>query len=254
MSDNHISGKHRKVGQAINGLTILKISKRYGGDDTLPDSTMLVKCINNHECIIKKDYINNPTSQKCKECAKIKKHQEDTKHIGERFDKLVIIEKIKINNKIEMKCLCDCGIYVNRRYNLLQTNKTNHCGCSRKLPWEGVGEVPARYLAGLILSAKHRDIYFDANNVTLDFLWELFLKQDRKCAISGIDIYFQSKIKKYYPIDWTASLDRIDSNLPYITTNVQWVHKVVNEMKVDYNLKYFINLCKKVSDYDQKKL
>lgn len=41
----------------------------------------------------------------------------------------------------------------------------------------------------------------------------------------------------------TASLDRINSNLGYEPNNVQWVHKDINKMKLDYNQQYFINMC-----------
>lgn len=42
----------------------------------------------------------------------------------------------------------------------------------------------------------------------------------------------------------TASLDRIDSSKPYVKDNVQWVHKVVNNMKWDFDQNEFIEWCK----------
>lgn len=75
-------------------------------------------------------------------------------------------------------------------------------------------------------------------------VWELFLKQERKCALSKEEIRFPSNYKDK---TGTASLDRIDSNLGYVEGNVQWVHKDVNKMKSDFSEEYFICWCKKIA-------
>lgn len=79
--------------------------------------------------------------------------------------------------------------------------------------------------------------------LTIEFLWELYLKQDGKCALSGL------------PIGWseigltaTASIDRVDSSEGYLVENVQLVHKDVNFMKQQYSQEYFIEVCKAVAD------
>ena len=79
-------------------------------------------------------------------------------------------------------------------------------------------------------------------DLTIEFLWELYIKQDKKCALSGL------------PIGWaetgltaTASIDRIDSSEGYVVENVQLVHKDVNFMKQQFNQEYFIEVCKAVS-------
>ena len=45
----------------------------------------------------------------------------------------------------------------------------------------------------------------------------------------------------------TASLDRIDSTKGYSKDNIQWVHKDINCMKMDFSQQYFIDLCVKVA-------
>jgi hypothetical protein len=75
-----------------------------------------------------------------------------------------------------------------------------------------------------------------------DYIWELFLKQDRKCALSGLPIEFGTKGREL----GTASLDRIDSTKGYTPENVQWLHKDINQMKMDLTEQKFIDLCKKV--------
>ena len=77
--------------------------------------------------------------------------------------------------------------------------------------------------------------------ITKEYLWDLYIKQNKKCALSGIDIYLaSSSVNKK---ENTASVDRIDSSKGYIPDNVQWVHKKINKMKLDYSQNYFIELC-----------
>ena len=78
-------------------------------------------------------------------------------------------------------------------------------------------------------------------SITKENAWNLFLKQNRRCALSGLELTFPKVSKDK---SWTASLDRIDSSKGYIEGNVQWVHKDVNIMKNKFDNKYFINICK----------
>lgn len=96
--------------------------------------------------------------------------------------------------------------------------------------------------------AKRNSLEFDLDG---DYLWSLFIKQNRRCALSGLDLQFPKawgiKSKK----DITASLDRINSSIGYIKGNVQWVHKTINTMKMDMLDQEFINICKKVAEYNK---
>lgn len=74
-------------------------------------------------------------------------------------------------------------------------------------------------------------------------MWNLFLKQDRKCALSGEPIQFSSKVHKF---DRTDSMDRIDSSKGYTRENVQWLHKHVNLMKWDFTVERFKYLIDKI--------
>ena len=72
---------------------------------------------------------------------------------------------------------------------------------------------------------------------------ELYQQQKGKCAISGVDIVLVNKIKNNN-VDWsvvTASLDRIDSSIGYIETNVQPVCNICNKMKLTQTEEEFKN-------------
>ena len=123
----------------------------------------------------------------------------------------------------------------------------NSCDPSRKRRrgdkhplWSGVGEMPGRFWSMLIYHASARKLEVD---ITKEYLWDLFVKQNRKCALTGLDISFRSTSHKY---DGTASLDRIDSTKGYVKGNLQWVHKNINRMKSNYSEQEFIDMCRKV--------
>lgn len=89
-------------------------------------------------------------------------------------------------------------------------------------------------------AAKQKHIW----NITKEFLWYLYTNQNKKCALSGIDIYFPQTPKDYNTGNYNLSIDRIDSNLGYTEDNVQLVHKDINLMKLDLSMKDFLYFAK----------
>jgi hypothetical protein len=72
------------------------------------------------------------------------------------------------------------------------------------------------------------------------------------CALSGEAITLPKNRTDFVGGGYTASLDRIDSSKGYIVGNVQWVHKDINFMKFTFSESRFIDLCKKVVNYQEK--
>ena len=77
--------------------------------------------------------------------------------------------------------------------------------------------------------------------VSFDYLADLLIEQDFKCALTGWDIHAME-------VNSPASLDRIDSSLGYIEGNLQWVTSKVNMMKQSYSQQDFIDVCCAVAD------
>lgn len=114
------------------------------------------------------------------------------------------------------------------------------------------GEIHQSYLYLIKDRANRKSLDFNLNG---KYLWKLFLKQNRKCALSGIEISFPKAWGAKSKTNITASLDRRSSNKGYIIGNVQWVHKKVNSMKMDMSDDEFINLCRMVAkNYDRNLL
>jgi len=77
--------------------------------------------------------------------------------------------------------------------------------------------------------------------VSFDYLADVLIEQDFKCALSGQDISAME-------VNNNASLDRIDSTLGYVNGNVQWVTAEINMMKQAYTQERFIELCSLVAN------
>lgn len=165
---------------------------------------------------------------------------------GRVFGKLTVLKLNPENSGVHRTwlCECECGkIFSVIQTHLIQGNSIS-CGCSKIKSaangFLGYGDIHLTRFSDIKKQAKERNYEF---NLTIEFLWDLFLKQDKKCALSGMELEFGKKSKQY----GTASLDRIDNKIGYINTNVWWVHKDINKMKNIHSLDYFLQLCEKIT-------
>jgi hypothetical protein len=75
-------------------------------------------------------------------------------------------------------------------------------------------------------------------------------KQGKICALTSLPIgwgkHEHSPRKTGRRNTYSVSIDRIDSNKPYIEENIQLVHKHVNTMKQKLPMKEFVHFCKLV--------
>lgn len=114
---------------------------------------------------------------------------------------------------------------------------------NRSRYWKGFGEISGSKFAEIKRNAEIRNLEF---NITIEYLWELFLKQNRKCIYTNIELKFSTSKQITKGFEQTASLDRIDSSKGYIEGNIQWIHKDVNKIKRNYTEKQFIQMCREI--------
>lgn len=167
---------------------------------------------------------------------------------GKKFGKLEVKEFAGSKNGYRYwLCQCECGKQKEIRRDHLTKNITKSCGCSWRLSrkehnnWQGYEDISLDFFNTIKRNAIIRNIEF---NITIEYLWDLFLKQNKKCKLSGLDLNF-SEIRKDKSKQ-TSSIDRINSNIGYIEGNVQWVHKQINIMKNKLSDEKFIWYCEQV--------
>lgn len=113
----------------------------------------------------------------------------------------------------------------------------------------GTGLVSGTLMTYLRRKAKERNLSFE---LTSEQLWELFQKQNGKCALSGVELVLTTTINKQNNLDrsqLTASLDRINNLQGYTIDNVQWIHKTLNLMRREYTVNEFVHWCKLVASH-----
>ena len=146
--------------------------------------------------------------------------------------------------------VCSCGNELNVTASALGPKGTRSCGCKRidnrekHGGWRGTGEISGSSWNQIYRGAINRRLEF---SITIEFAWKLFLSQNRKCNLTGLDLKF-SKTKATQS-ETTASLDRIDSSKGYTEDNIQWVHKKINLMKMQHSQEEFVYFCNLVTKH-----
>lgn len=109
------------------------------------------------------------------------------------------------------------------------------------------GENLTRHFSKIISSCKLRSkndrLKLFSNEITIEFLLELYNKQKGLCALSGIIMtsYINGGNTRF-----NVSIDRINSLLGYTKDNVQLVCNQVNTMKNNLTDSELYDLCKKI--------
>lgn len=194
-----------------------------------------------------------------------KQYEKYKKYLNQKFAKLTIVgfelvpqdKKDGLNhNRVFAICDCDCGKKsCKKRLDGITGGKFVACDtyCSREyrgtLPsgnknpaFKGVGKLNKTQYEDIKRCAVRRNLEF---NITIEYIWNLFVEQNEKCKFSGQQLYF-GPVRTPYT---TASLDRIDRNLGYIEGNLQWVHKDINKMKGTLPDDEFIKICHMISKH-----
>lgn len=165
---------------------------------------------------------------------------------GQRFGRLVALIFIRKDKfgKALWKVRCDCGKEKVINASGMKAGIVLSCGCYKKEKLStGYEGLSGAYWRKIHKAALQRDFEF---TITIKEAWELFLKQDKKCALSGVPLIMCTNNDQYYI--QTASLDRIDSTKGYTLDNIQWVHKRVNFLKRDYPESELVFWCTKIAN------
>lgn len=196
------------------------------------------KCDCGNVEIINGGMIKDGRRDRCWEC----KQKDKRSILGEKFGYWNVIEK---GSRGGTYWLCECtlckGQYEIRSDRLLKGLTLSCKNCSKR---QYIGEISKTIFKNIKFCATSRNLVL---LVSQQFIWDLFLKQDRKCALTGVDIHFARTARDHSKGMTTASLDRIDSTKGYTEDNVQWVHKDINKLKRDFEENIFVAMCSLVT-------
>jgi hypothetical protein len=175
---------------------------------------------------------------------------------GEIFGSLEVVgfSHLSKSRSVYWLCKCKCGNTkpIPRQSLIKGRNITCGCHCNRYADgssnWKGHGKISGHYWRTIQSCAKRRNIDVD---ITSEQIWELYLKQNGKCALTGIDIDFEDKFHNRR--NRTASLDRRDSTKGYTLDNIQWVHKDINQMKMEFSEEKLLQYCKLIVEHNATK-
>lgn len=226
------------------GKNIINIGTKFGKLTTIElpkiiDKKYSIKCL--CECGSENYYqsgvLLNGRTKGCMECRRFKID------IGSIYYDFTIIEnniKIENHNQLHIKLKC------NKCNNIELLNKCSYSSKSKKFCSKCKKEnldndiICITFLKKIKSNATKRNLEF---NIDGKYLSEIYLKQNKKCALTGIDIHIISKSIRTQYSNNTASLDRIDSNKGYIKGNVRWVHKSINQLKSDFTDNELLFMC-----------
>lgn len=242
------------VGKKIGDLEILATTPYYVGNQRKYKCD--VKC---HRCgqiyQTEHDCVLRSKSGMCKKCCyKVPKacrlnNPRTLDLTGKTFGKLKALHiDTTTSGRIRWIFQCECGCKKSIQGRHVTHGKITSCGCDqhgsgkKSKSWKGYEDISGKYWNQLIRNAKERDLIF---SLTLDKAWDIFLRQDKKCALTGTPISLQ------HPK--TASLDRIDSTKGYTENNVQWVHIEVNFLKTNLPESKLFYWCQKIIDHQNEK-
>lgn len=102
--------------------------------------------------------------------------------------------------------------------------------------WKGHKEIPYGWFSSYFERRSKRKQ--KVGDITIEQVYDLWIVQDKKCALSGVTIGFYDDKNTH-----TCSIDRIDSLKDYTIDNIQLVHKDINIMKNRFDQSYFIQIC-----------
>lgn len=161
----------------------------------------------------------------------------------------IIKEDGKIDNYKAVICQCKCGNIIRCKKTLINSGRKKSCGCMITETEFVSKNIIRMYWISLIANANNRSIKF---TIIPEDLESQINKQNFKCALSGLDISLPQSHEDFLKKrNWTASVDRIDSNKAYSKNNIQFVHKDINRMKMNLDELQFIQYCDAVAKHQK---
>lgn len=125
--------------------------------------------------------------------------------------------------------------------------RCKECSYNRKKRY--IGSLDGRLrtlLGGSRTSARQRNYEWD---LKIEDLYELYHNQSGKCALTGDTLTLEVQTRRKEESSSTISIDRIDNEIGYIKSNIQFVTLQSNICKNSFTTSQLIEFCKKVVNH-----
>lgn len=195
-------------------------------------------------------FIPKSHNAKCcsEECKKINRRSKSSSHAK-------IKKEAVVKTPIIRSCrFCSTQFVAKNHHHFICDNKE----CKRighlLSTYKSVSGNWGRYLKSL---CRKREDEKRSKQFTVDELMQVLVKQDYKCALSGVELTCKMEMNpdfvgngKRHLWPTNVSIDRIDSTKGYTLDNVQLVCVVLNVAKSNLPQNDYIDWCKKVAEYN----
>lgn len=229
-------------GQKFGKWLVLRRDEKSGG--------WICCCDCGFEKNVQCSQLRNSNSEGCRNCWIETNKSEDLSN--REFNKWTVIGRdFNKSKKLDYWfCKCKCGEEKSIYGSHLRLGKSVSCRkCSEH---KHKGRLCYSMFKRIKDRAKKSNLCFELGEKeeAKVFLYKLLHeKQKCCCALTGMPIVLANTLHGSKNGENTASLDRIDSKKGYTKDNVQWVHKMINTMKWDFEQKVFIEFCEAVVRY-----
>lgn len=169
--------------------------------------------------------------------------------VGQTFGKWLVLSRLKRDSRYFWVCRCQCGFEMPIIGSNLINKSSTQCRRCAYNDMRCKDIVPPWFMCHIKIGAKKRNLAYE---ITLEMVTQLFIDQNNKCKLSGLEIKFAPCLMDHrYKRATTASLDRIDSTKGYTADNIQWVHKDIQLLKMNLPEGRFKELCCAVAAQQQ---
>jgi hypothetical protein len=228
-------------------LSLKDMKGKYDNDNVIPvcKSCLIRKARMDDKKFIKRTaYMYGQTPEQKEEIESL---------IGQKFNYLTVTaisNRKKSGNRMYYTCLCDCGVTKDIRVDVLKTGDTKSCGCKKsELMKITRGKCGTK-------SKEQKDVEFGVLNSTNKQPYEISYLRLHNCSKGRrleftIDLLdysenYYNKPCHYCGTGECTGLDRIDSSLGYLPTNIVSCCKICNSMKNTLSVDHFINHINKI--------
>jgi hypothetical protein len=183
--------------------------------------------------------------------------------VGQRFNRLLVLSPAKTRHKrAYWNCLCDCGNTCVTQGKYLRQNKKQSCGClfRENRLWLSATGVKARQENRMPPGeASFRQLFcsYRGSAAQKSLKFEL-TQEDLKVLTKQVCFYCGSEPSAVYKPNINGGytyngIDRRDSGLGYILSNVVPACRHCNWMKNVYSEESFLNHCALITQYQNNK-